>query len=227
MRPLLIALLLLPLLSRGQDTTDVFVQNEKHVYTRTEVREQADSTLHFYLGYLFEHCTYRKKGYYSYTDSGKSVVHWSMLSKHKKIKGKLMNVFMSYQLDYTYPLCSAYNHIKGIIFLKLDSDLHARQDPDLKFIPYFVWTKEDCRLIGKEQAIELAINFGFKEGDKPPKATIQYDAPVKQFYWDISNRIQKDSIIQKHFVTQTMQINAYTKKKVSYTKTEKPENKQY
>lgn len=195
--------------------------------TRKQVYAISDSIMNDYMGNLITACTYNKKGYYSYIDPAKdSTLHWAMLSKHKKIKGILKNVFMSYKFDLDYSKCTAYSKITGTIFLKLDSDLVSRTKPDMSFIPDFVWNNTDCRLVTEDKVIELAYNFGFKEGTGL-KTFIQYDKPVKQFYWNIVNRIPQDSTIQKRFVTQTMQINAYTRKKILYTKTQHQDGVQH
>jgi hypothetical protein len=188
--------------------------------TRKDVIAIGDSLMSVYLGDLYSSCTYNKKGYYSYIDSNTNQLHWTMLSKHKTIKAVLKNVFMSYTLDHDYPNCNAYSKIKGVIYLKLDSNLAPTGKPDMSFIPDFVWKGEKCHLCSKDKAISLAYDFGFKEGTQLD-ASIEYDRSLKQFYWTITNRIPQDSTIQKRFVTQTMQLNAYTRKKISYSKTGK------
>jgi hypothetical protein len=216
---ILVLLCLCPVLALAQedeDDTPVFHTPSKH-----EIRQSGDSLLKYYLGDMYNYCTYKKKGYYTYKDTNTGITHYTMLSKHKYVPGKLINAFLSYYLNYPYPDCAAYNKITGTIYLKMDSNLAAAEKPDLRFIPDFVWNNENCRLITKEKAISLALDLGFKEGKKPPKAEIEYDIKSKQFFWFISNRIPKDSTIQKKFVIQTMQINAFTRKKVTYSKAPK------
>lgn len=196
-------------------------------YTRQEVREAADSILHSYLGdALFDACKYTKKGYYTYTDTS-AEIHYAMLGKSKVTKGMLVNVFMSYKMDYDYPRCAGYSKIKGVIMLKLNNNLQSSGKPNLNFIPEFVFSGEDCRLLTKEQALNLAIEKGFKESKKAPKMKITYDQHIKQFMWTLTNRVHKDSTLQKRYVVQTMVINAGTKKVVTHTKTPKEPKPQH
>lgn len=196
-------------------------------YTRQEVREAADSILHSYLGdAMFDACKYTKKGYYTYTDTS-TEVHYAMLSKSKVTKGILVNVFMSYKMDYDYPRCAGYSKIKGTIMLKLNNNLQSTGRPNLNFIPEFVFSGEDCRLLTREQALNLAIEKGFKESKKAPKMSISYDQHIKQFMWTLTNRVHKDSTLQKKYVVQTMVINAGTKKVVTHTKAPKEPKPQH
>jgi len=196
-------------------------------YTRQEVREAADSILHNYLGdVLFDACKYTKKGYYTYTDAT-TEIHYAMLGKSRVTKGTLVNVFMSYKMDYDYPHCAGYSKIKGTINLELNNNLQSTGKPNLSFIPDFVFNGEDCRLLTKDQALNLAIEKGFKESKKAPKMNITYDQHIKQFMWTLSNRVHKDSTLQKKYVVQTMVINAGTKKVVTHTKAPKESKPQH
>lgn len=215
MKKLLLLLLLCPTLSRAQE------------YSRQEVKDAADSILHNYLGdALFDACKYTKKGYYTYTDTS-TQIHYAMLSKSKFTKGLLVHVYMSYKLDYDYPNCTAYSKINGTINLELNNKLQSAGKPDLRFIPDFVFNREDCRLLTKEQALKVAMDNGFVEGKKNPKIDISYDPHIKQFFWTLTNRIHKDSTLQKKYVVQTMVINAGTKKMVSHIKAPKTPKPQY
>lgn len=196
-------------------------------YTRQEVREAADSILHSYLGdALFDACKYTKKGYYTYTDTS-TEVHYAMLGKSKVTKGVLVNVFMSYKMDYDYPRCAGYSKIKGTITLELNNKLQSTGRPNLNFIPDFVFNHEDCHLLTKEQALNLAVEKGFKESKKAPKMNISYDPHIKQFMWTLTNRVHKDSTLQKKYVVQTMVINAGTKKVVEHIKAPKTPKPQH
>jgi len=215
MKRLLLFLLLCPALCEAQE------------YSRQEVKGIADSILHNYLGdALFDACVYTKKGYYTYTDTS-TEIHYAMLNKNKFTKGILVHVYMSYKLNYEYPNCAAYSKIKGTINLELNNKLQPASKPDLSFIPDFVFSHDNCKLLTREQAMDLAIKDGFKEGKKDPKMDISYDPRLKQFLWTLTNRVHKDSTLQKKYVIQKMVINAGTKKMVSHTKLPKDPKPQH
>ncbi|MBA3830181.1 MAG: hypothetical protein H0X33_14675 [Taibaiella sp.] len=215
MKRLLFLLVLIPSLVHAQH------------YTRREIRESADTILQNVLGNrLFEACTYTHKGYYNYLDStGKS--HYAMVDKHKKTKGTIQSIIMTYNFNYNYSKCAAYNNITGVIHLQMNNELGMVLSPDISFIPSFVIDNTGCRLATKEEGIELAYKNGFKASKKGPVAMIDYDKTTKQFTWNIANRIQKDSTLQKKYIVQTIRINAGTQKVVSYTKAPKAAKPQY
>lgn len=215
MKKLFVLLLLFPTYSFAQQ------------YTRQEIRAAADSILHSYLGdAMFDACTYTKKGYYTYTDTS-TQLHYAMVDKHRFTRGILVNIYMSYKIDYNYPRCAAYSKIKGTINLELNNRLQSMGKPDLRFIPDFVFSGDDCHLLTKEKALQMAYEKGFKESKKQPKMDITYDPQIKQFMWTLTNRVHKDSTLQKKYVIQTMVINAGTKRVVSHSKAPKAPKPQH
>ena len=199
-----------------KDVTDTSTLDEPIVYKGKDVKSIADSVLLSLLGdAMFTHCKYTKKGVYSYVDPTTGKKHWAALKRHKKVKTPLVDINLAYKMDYPYPQCEGFDRIRGMIFLKLDSNLTMPEKPNLNFIPDFVWNGSDCNLMTQKQAYKLAVDNGFKESNKGNKAEVSYDPKVHQFYWTITNMIQRDSSFHKDLLEQTILINAGTKKIVS------------
>ena len=200
-----------------KEAVDTSSSEEPIIYKGKNVRSIADSNLLGLLGEaMFSHCKYTKKGVYSYIDTTTGKKHWAVLKRHKKIRMPLVDVNLAYKMDYPYPQCEGFDRIKGMIFMKLDSNLSMPVKPNLNFIPDFVWNGSNCSLLTQKQAYRLAVDNGFKESIKKNKAEVSYDPQVHQFYWTFTNMIQRDSSFHKDLIMQTMQINAGTKKVVSH-----------
>ncbi|HXS35462.1 MAG TPA: hypothetical protein VN721_02085 [Flavipsychrobacter sp.] len=196
---LLFLLLLIPIITPAQS------------YTKDEIKQRADSIMHSYLGNdMYQACKLTKKCYYCYTDDA-GTKHWQMLNKSKWTEGNLVYATMVYKLNYTYPKCDVYNDISGKIYLELDNNLKSKGRPDMGFIPDFVFKHENCNLLTLPEAMVLAHKKLFKDSKKEPKATIYYDKSMKQFFWLITNKIKRDSTIQKKYIMQTIKINANTR----------------
>ncbi len=162
--------------------TTVFGQK----YLTTNIRSKADSILKTYIGdtVFYNYCSYNADTYYEYKNIfGKS--HWVTLNKFKRTKGKFIGANIRWHLNIPYPKCTAYDTISGITSLNFDSLLRPTEKPNLNFIPDFYWKNQDCRLISKDEALNIAKHQNLKSGIDSLNAIINYDIS-KTFTWEVS-----------------------------------------
>ncbi|MEI8278182.1 MAG: hypothetical protein WCG87_00380 [Bacteroidota bacterium] len=154
-------------------------------YTIEQVRHNADSIMRSLVGEsIFKRCTYDPHTYYNYKGQRKKEAEWSVLDTDFSTRGKVQNIFVRYNVKYSYPHCPEYNTVTGVVSLDLDNKLQLNVARDLNIIPDYMLKGEECHFITKEEAIDTATKKGMRTLDKP-QITLHYVHFRKQFLWQL------------------------------------------
>ena len=196
-------------------STTIFGQK----YLTADIKSKADSILRIYLGeFVFNnYCSYDINTYYEYKGIfGKT--HWETLNKFKKTKGKFVKVDMRWNLAIPYPVCPAFDTIRGKTSFLIDNLLRPAGKPYLEFIPDFYWNKDSCYLINREKAFTIARQQNLKIGIDKMKARIIYDSKTKTFTWEVSQTLwsKKDGFNNDYGESEIVSIDAITGKVKSH-----------
>jgi len=189
--------------------TTVFGQK----YLTADIRAKADSILRSYVGdtVFANYCFYDTDTYYEYTDIfGQSA--WETLHQVKKTKGKFVKLDVRWHLSIPYPTCVAFDSIKGVTSIILDSLLRPAQMPYLDFVPDFYSTKGICYLMKREEALTIAKRQNLKTSIDTLKANIKYDSKTKTFSWQVSQTLwtKKDAFKNDYGEIEVVTIDALT-----------------
>jgi hypothetical protein len=136
-----------------------------------------------------KYCIYDTTSEYYYWDKG--ICIGENLSKNDKTKGKFNSAIINWKVCILYPSCPILNQIKGNVFIILDKNLELSKAPDLNFIPETYWSLKTCDFISKEYAITLAKQENLKNGIDSLQASIGYNSKEKQYFWYISQTLEK------------------------------------
>jgi hypothetical protein len=159
-------------------------------YLCADIQAKADSILRNYISdsVFYNNCLFDIHSYYEYKNIfGKS--RWETLNKFKRTKGQFVKVEMRWNLTIPYPICPAFDTIKGQTSFMLDYLLRPTQKPYLAFIPDFYWNKDNCYLITGEQALTIAKQQNLKTGIDKLHAVIIYESKEKTFTWQVSHTL--------------------------------------
>jgi hypothetical protein len=136
-----------------------------------------------------KYCIYDTSSRYYYWDKG--ICIGESLTKTKTTKGKFINAVINWNVCILYPSCPFLNQIKGNVFIILNKKMELSNSPDLEFIPETYWSLKTCDFISKEYAITLAKQQNLKNGIDSLQASISYDSKEKQYFWYISQTLEK------------------------------------
>jgi hypothetical protein len=196
-------------------STTIFGQK----YLTADIKSKADSILRIYIGeFVFNnYCSYDINTYYEYKGIfGKT--HWETLNKFKKTKGKFVKVDMRWNLAIPYPVCPAFDTIRGKTSFIVDNLLRPTGKPYLEFIPDFYWTKDSCHLICEDEALTIAKQQNLKTAVDKPKVKLYYITKSKYFFWEVSQTLwtKKDSYNNDYGEIEVVSIDAKTGEIISH-----------